>query len=86
MYKVQIPEKEKEMIRKYHKKVNVDGFKAIHVCKTIEKNRQLRVVLMAADGISTGWYLIDESVKIEGQNGACYATAIAFCPFCGERL
>lgn len=73
-------------IKKAHKNINCE-YRAIHKCRTTEKNPQLKIVYIDTEcGITGGWYFVDESVRIEGQNGSCYGTAVQFCPFCGERL
>ena len=69
--------------KKVHKSVQV-RFVGSHICKTIlETKGYLHVAKL--EGMQN-WYFVDESVKIVGHEQSSYATAIAYCPFCGEKL
>lgn len=62
-----------------------EEYKAVHICRPMKENWMQGVKIASMEGMK-GWYLIDEGVKVEGQDGACYGTAIICCPFCGENL
>lgn len=53
----------------------------INSCRDLERNKDLAVM-----GENGKWFFIDASVKIVGHENYCYATGIAYCPLCGEKL
>lgn len=70
---------------KYEHAIHLEKYKSVHICKPIRENRMQGIKIVELNNMQ-GWYLVDESVQIKGQNGACYGTAIICCPFCGEQL
>lgn len=74
----------KKTIKKDHT-THTESFKVIHKCRPIEVLRMQGIKIVKMENMS-GWYLVDEGVKVEGANGANYGTAIICCPFCGEKL
>lgn len=60
-------------------------YNAVHTCPSMQKLKMKGIKVTRFEG-SKGWYFVDENVKVEGQDGACYGTAIINCPFCGEEL
>lgn len=70
---------------KSDKTTHEEKYKAVHICRPMKENQMQGIRLVTLEGMK-GWYLVDEGVKVEGQGGACYATAIICCPFCGENL